>query len=239
LLRATGTVRSNEFWQYLDSLRSLLGMRAVSLAKIFEWLDRFDRPVGIIETGCTRQADSWGGDGGSTILFDKYAQFHPGSAVYSVDIDSGAVTLCRSLVSNRVRLHTGDSVEFLANLADSRPADLPFVDLLYLDSYDVDFENEFPSAFHHMKELVAAAPMIHSETLVVVDDSPSSFTGFFALDGQLHLMGPARPGGKGKFVADYALHIGAERLFDGYQSGWIRMRSGRQADSASSSARMA
>jgi len=229
-------VRSKEFWQYLEGLRSMLGPRTVSFTKTFEWLDRFDRPVGIVETGCTRQADSWGGDGGSTILFDKYAEFHPGTTVYTVDSDTGAVALCRSLVSDRVRVHTGDSVEFLSALADSRPADLPFVDLLYLDSYDVDFDNELPSALHHMKELVAAAPIIHSETLVVVDDSPSSFTGFFGPDGQLHLIGPAKPSGKGKFVADYAQHVGAERLFDGYQSGWIRMRNSRQAGSAPSSA---
>jgi FkbM family methyltransferase len=126
-------------------------------------------------------------------------------------------------------VHTGDSVGFLKGLADAPPADLPFVDLLYLDSYDVNFDDVFPSAFHHIKELVAASPLIHPETLVVVDDSPSSFTGFVGPEGQLHLVTQPKAGGKGKFVAEYAQQVGAEKIFEGYQCGWTRMRGGAGA----------
>ena len=222
-------MKSKEFWQYYETVRPLLGARAMSFARMFEWLDRFDRPVGIVETGCSRQAGNWAGDGGSTILFDRYAEFHPGSVAYTVDIDPAATDMCRSLVSTRVRIHTGDSVGFLKSLSEAPPSDLPFVDLLYLDSYDVNFEDVFPSAFHHMKELVAASPLIRPDTLVVVDDSPSSFTGFIGEGGQVHLVTQPKPGGKGKLVAEYAGHIGAERVFEGYQCGWTRLRGGTSA----------
>lgn len=219
-------MKSEEFWRYYEAIRPLLGARAASFARMFEWLDRFDRPVGIVETGCTRQPGNWSGDGGSTILFDKYAQFHPGSSVHTVDIDPAATGVCRSLVSTRVTVHTGDSVAFLKGLSDAPPADLPALDLLYLDSYDVNFDDVFPSAFHHMKELVAAAPLIHPDTLVAVDDSPSSFTGYLSADGQIHLVTQPKAGGKGKFVAEYARQVGAEAMFEGYQCGWTRMRGG-------------
>jgi FkbM family methyltransferase len=217
-------MKSDAFWQYFSGIRPQLAARANTFGRIFEYLDRFDRPVRIVETGCTRDAGNWGGDGGSTVLFDKYAECHPGSVVYSVDIDPAATALCRTLVSTRVQVHTGDSVDFLKSLADMPPTDFIAIDLLYLDSYDVDFENPHPSAMHHMKELVAVAPLLQPETLVVVDDSPSSFTAVVGEGGQIGLVAPVRVGGKGKYVAEYAQNIRAEKLFESYQCGWIGMR---------------
>jgi hypothetical protein len=217
-------MRSDEFWNFYNTIKPQLAARVGTLTRTFEMLDAIDRPVGIVETGCCRQAGNWAGDGGSTLLFDKYVQCHPGSVVYTVDIDPAATALCRSLVSAHVKVHTGDSVAFLKTLADSPPADLPALDLLYLDSYDVNFDDVFPSAFHHMKELVAIAPLVQAHTLVVVDDSPSAFTGFINAEGQVLLVTPPKTGGKGKLVGEYAQHIGAEKVFDGYQCGWIRMR---------------
>jgi hypothetical protein len=196
---------------------------------MFEYLDSFDRPVGIVETGCVRQPGNWAGDGGSTILFDRYAQAHPGSTVHTVDIDPKATGLCRSCVSACVRIHTGDSVAFLRSLADGAldgPLDTPLrnLDLLYLDSFDWNPNDSFPSAFHHLKELVAVAPLIRAETLVVVDDSPSSMVGFFDSKGAFNLVAQPRVDGKGKLIAEYAAQVGAQPHFSGYQCGWTRMR---------------
>jgi hypothetical protein len=77
-------VRSPEFWHFYETLRSALAHRSQTFALMFEHLDQLDRPVGIIETGCVRIAGNWRDDGGSTVLFDKYAQTHPGSVVHSV-----------------------------------------------------------------------------------------------------------------------------------------------------------
>ena len=130
-------MRSPEFWTFFETTaRPRLTKRAEGFSMIFEYLDRFDRPVGIIETGCTRGSDTWKNDGASTILFDKYAEFHPGSVVYTVDINPNTTSLCRSLVSERVKVETADSVTFLRRLADEPPSDLAFVDLVYLDSYE-------------------------------------------------------------------------------------------------------
>ena len=124
-------MRSDEFWVYFDTLREALRLRANTFATIFQRLDRLERPVVIIETGCTRQPGNWGGDGNSTVLFDRYAGTHPGSKVFSVDIDPGATAACRALVSECVTIHTGDSVGFLRSLADCRTGSLEHLDLVY------------------------------------------------------------------------------------------------------------
>lgn len=223
---APRTMSSTPFWDFFETLRPQLGARAASFALAFQHLDQFDRPVTIVETGCVRQAGNWGGDGGSTILFDRYAQARPGSRVYTVDLSPDATAVCRTLVSTGVTVHTGDSVQFLRGLADAPPEGFAGVDLLYLDSYDVNFADPFPSAMHHMKELVAAAPMLRADTLVLLDDSPSTFTGFVAAAGQLTLVGTPAIGGKGKFVAEYAAHVGAALVHQGYQCAWTGFRAG-------------
>jgi len=215
-------MRSPDFWSYFEVVAGpKLGHRTESFRKIFNYLDRFDRPVGIVETGCVRQKDNWVGDGQSTILFDKYAEFHPDSAVLSVDRDSEATTLCRSLVSHRVYIHNGDSIAYLKSLTDQPPFE--FIDLLYLDSYDLNLDDPMPSAIHHLKELVAIAPLLSAETLVVVDDSPSSFVGVPGANNSFSLIRPPRIGGKGQLIAEYAAAIGAECLFAEYQCGWLRI----------------
>ncbi len=217
-------MRSKEFWQYFNSdVKPLLAARADTFEQMFVHLDQFDRPVGIIETGCTREAGNWAGDGCSTLLFDTYAKHHVGSKIYTVDLDPEATALCQQLVSTNVSVHTGDSVGYLKSLADKPPADMPYLDLLYLDSYDVDFHNPTLSAIHHLKELVAVIPLIRSETLVVVDDSPLSIIAY-SNEGKFALVEPPSIGGKGKFVAEYAEQIGATKQFSSYQCGWTRMR---------------
>ena len=86
------------------ALSPQLAHRTEGFRKVFDHLDRFDRPVGIVETGCVRQQDNWAGDGKSTILFNRYAEFHPRSAVFSVNRDPEAAALCRSLVGGHVRI---------------------------------------------------------------------------------------------------------------------------------------
>jgi hypothetical protein len=217
-------MRSETFWQFFNSeAKPKLAARAETFEKMFTYLDQFDRPVGIIETGCIRQKDNWAGDGGSTLLFDAYAEHHAGSIVYTVDLDAKATAVCQSLVSARVKVQTGDSVAFLKTLADAPPPDMPCLDLLYLDSYDVNFDNPKPSAIHHLKELVAVSPLLRPETLVVVDDSPMTVIGH-SDNGKFSMVSAPRIGGKGKYVAEYAEQIGAVNYFSNYQCGWTKLR---------------
>jgi hypothetical protein len=218
-------MRSATFWHFFDAEAApKLMHRADTFRRTFDYLDRLNRPIGIVETGCVRMKDNWSGDGQSTVLFDHYAKNHEGSLVLSVDIDATATALCKSMVSDRVKVHTGDSVKFLDGLVRALPSETPTIDLLYLDSFDVDLYAPLPSAIHHLKELLAISPLLSPQTLVVVDDSPSM--GFGYVDKSQFVTLPYNPriGGKGLLIADYANAIGVDPYFTGYQCGWIGLK---------------
>jgi FkbM family methyltransferase len=222
-------MRSESFWAYFETIRPHLDTRATNFASIFDYLDTFDHPVKIVETGCVRKAGDWLNDGGSTILFDKYAEFHPGSLVHTVDSDPEAVALCRALTSACVHIHTGDSVAFLKSIADTPGENLETIDLLYLDSQEVDYDNVFPSAFHHLQEYIAVSPLVRPDTLVVIDDAPPVFSGTFNSNQAFRMITRSKIGGNGKLLADYAHKIGAESIFIGQQCGWKNLKANTRA----------
>jgi acetyltransferase-like isoleucine patch superfamily enzyme len=178
----------------------------------------------IIETGCSRKADGDGivygdqvpvdhpwypggsqgpwADGQSTFLFDKFVTMC-GGHVYSVDIDPYNCEVAKKNSSNNVSVFCHDSVSFLRKL-DSILAAPKTIDLLYLDSFDLDWDNPHPSALHHIKELVSAAPFLRRGSVVAIDDN--------LLNGKR---------GKGLYVNEYLRDIGALLLEDAYQSVWI------------------
>ena len=210
-----------EFWKFFETeAYPLLALRQESLKYVFEYLDHLARPVFVVETGCVRHVGTWAQEGQSTILFDRFVSQLPGSVMYSVDIDPRATVLCRNLVSSNVQLHTGDSVAFLRALVRNAPPEFRYIDVLYLDSFDVNFAHPHRAALHHMKELVAVSKLIGPQTLVVVDDSPVEVN--YVLSSETGAL-EAKPfvSGKGKYVADYAEMIGLAPAFTGYQAGWI------------------
>jgi hypothetical protein len=210
-----------EFWKFFETVAyPNLAHRQHSLKYVFEHLDKLARPVFVVETGCVRNVGTWAEEGQSTILFDRFVSPLPGSVMHSVDLDPEATALCKSLVSSNVQLHTGDSVAFLRLLARNPPAGFRHIDVLYLDSFDIDFTNPHPSALHHMKELVAISTLIGPQTLVVVDDAPSESV-FISSNDSITFMYRPVISGKGKYVADYANAIGVRPVFSGYQVGWM------------------
>ncbi|MEI6188174.1 MAG: hypothetical protein WCP46_06725 [Alphaproteobacteria bacterium] len=192
---------------------------------MFEYLDLIIGKIIIVETGCVRNPDPWAmtGEGHSTLLFDQYVKKrNDGSMVFTVDINPESVAVCRTLVSNNVTIYEGDSVSYLNNLSQKLLSEGHFINLLYLDSYDVDFNYWYPSAAHHLKELLSARRAINSNTLVVVDDSPMNANLVLDNEGTYHLDKFYKPivGGKGRLVAEYADQVGAKTLFSHYQHGW-------------------
>jgi predicted O-methyltransferase YrrM len=184
---------------------------------MFEYLDQYPEPVVIVETGCTRKPGNWAGDGQSTVLFDQYVLSRKdGSQVHSVDIDPEAVRICKTLVSDNVSVNVGDSVAYLHKFARSNS----HVHLFYLDSFDVDWNYWFPSAAHHLKELVAIQPILKSDTLVVVDDCMLSGNLLPTEPANYQVIGTPQVGGKGRLVAEYANQVGAKPMFLEYQVGW-------------------
>jgi hypothetical protein len=210
------------FWEYFNGFAApLLQHRTGSFRLAFEHLEKLGRPPCIVETGCVRNQGTFTGEGQSTVLFDKFSECVAGTMVHSVDISPESTGMCKSIVSNRINVHTSDSVTFLRHQCAGLIRPFAHIDLLYLDSYDVDVENPHDSAMHHIKELLAVAPLVNANTFILVDDSPT--TASFFIDGQLKLVTPQRIGGKGKYIASYMENIGSKPLYQGYQAAWLGM----------------
>ena len=176
-----------------------LYQRADGFNLVFAHLESLDQTeYHIIETGTLRNPGNWK-DGQSARLFTEFVEYHNGS-VRSVDIDPAAVDSARaSIQSSKFESTCQDSVLYLATQLD-----LDCVDLFYLDSYDVKWNDDHASAQHHLMEFQVIEPHLKSGSLVVIDDN-SRF-----------LNGNQRTG-KGHYIADYLDAKGIKPLYDAYQ----------------------
>jgi predicted O-methyltransferase YrrM len=184
--------------EYFEDIKPRLNKRSDGFQKIFKYLSGIKTPI-IIETGTYREENNYEGDGCSTLLFDTFVDYH-GGVVVSVDIDPKACQLTKEN-TYFTEVIESDSVEFLGTLEGK-------IDLLYLDSYNIeDWHNDWAPAAHHLKELFAAKNCIKEGTLIVVDDNLTTSGG--------------QRVGKGRLIHELMESLGIEPYFDGYQVGWI------------------
>lgn len=192
---------SNTFLDLFDNKYGpRLAARQRSFRKIMELLE-FKRQAfyTIVETGCYR-AITIEGDGHSTLLFDDFVNYYDG-VVFTVDIDEEACEKCRKITSDKVKIHHGDSVEFLWNFDYDKD-----IDLVYLDSYDIMMDNTrtaHPAMLHHFKELCAIIGKLKTGAIILVDDNMSEDIG------------------KGAYINNFMKNLGYKKIVDEWQIGWI------------------
>ena len=186
------------FREYVGSLP--LAHRRDTFMQMFDYLYGLNKvDYIIIETGCSRQEGlNWTGDGMSTVLFDFFVLMF-GGVFISIDISGDAIECAKRFTSSNVNFICADSVATLAALR-CNPS-ITHIDLLYLDSYDLDWSNPHPSALHHLKELCAVQPLPEGCMLVVDDNSQGR--------------------GKGQYIMEYYDAIDVIPVFNSYQIGYI------------------
>jgi len=173
--------------------------RAPGFDLMFELLEASkQQEYHIIETGTLRNPGNWK-DGQSARLFTEFVEAHQGS-VRSVDIDLGAVENAQNAIKNKCfSAFCSDSVAWL-----NSQSDLDKVDLFYLDSWDVKWENDADSAEHHLKEFLAIEPYLKPGAVVAIDDNSRFLT-------------DNRRTGKGRRIVEYLEQKGINPIFDHYQ----------------------
>ncbi len=124
--------------------------------------DRFP-PLYIIETGTAAHGTA------STYLFDAYVQKY-GGHLWTVDINPACSEAVKPNVSDRTTVITGDSAAFLRKWVDEHPGEQ--IDLVYLDSYDLDFVDPGPAGIHGLNEFNAILPALKAGSLLLIDDTP-------------------------------------------------------------------
>ena len=180
-----------------------------SLADTLRLLD--ERPAVIVETG----SSAWGAN--SSQLFDAYVSTFGGEFT-TVDLRLGPMLKLRPLLTPRSTTACGDSVAFLRRWVRRNPHQK--VDLVYLDSWDLDVENPMPAAAHGFSEYHAIQPALRDGSLLLVDDTPSSLdlyadgdragaAKFYEQTGMLP--------GKGMLLDLHLTNQGVEKVHHGYQ----------------------
>ena len=186
-----------------DGVRGILAdglyNRAVGFDVIFRLLlsqKKFN--FNIVETGTLRTPGNWM-DGQSARLFTEFVDLY-GGQMRSVDIDSEACQAARdAITSTNFSVSLSDSVEWLDSVND-----LNQVDLFYLDSYDVDWNNDTASADHHLKEFKIIQPFIRAGAIVAIDDNS-------------RWVNNNRRTGKGRAIVEYLETQGHLPILDEYQ----------------------
>lgn len=185
--------------QYRRYFRPRLDKRAEGFDMLFQSLQALRRSLLIVETGTLRLPGNWEGDGQSTFMFDALVR-ESGGVLISIDVTNESVDSARKACSSATQLITNDSVSALHALTQVVSKQ---IDLLYLDSFDLDPKDPLPSAIHHALELTAVRPLVGPGTVICVDD--------YAVGSK---------GGKGMIVERFLSNIRAKVLYSGYQKIW-------------------
>ena len=168
--------------------------RQRSLDVLFQETGRRFATPRIVETGTIRAEEDFGGAGFFTYLAGAFVQRH-GGELHSVDLSRENVAFARTwtgIFGDQVSIHQGDSVAFLRSNTDP-------IDVLYLDSLDT---TEPHHTAHCQRELEAALPRLHEQSLICIDDTPWQAGAFT---------------GKGATAVPWLLSHGWRILYGGYQ----------------------
>lgn len=188
----------SDFMRFFDSnMGPKLGVRASTFRAVLREAMHQEVQT-IVETGSLRKEDNWAGDGQSTLIWDAYKRFRGGKFT-TIDLSKEAIELVNKLCPTSGAI-CADSVPTLDKMTGN-------IDLLYLDSFDLNLTLPHPAAMHCMFEFCAALPNLRSGSIVFIDDTPMNDQGII--------------GGKGSYVAQYFKHLGVLPFTSGYQAAWL------------------
>ena len=155
-----------EIYKYNLKQKNGRSERSEQLDSIVKTLkDHFsvEGPINIIETGASH---NWN-DGMMGLFFAQISQ-QTGGKMWMVDIDENIISRAKQIFQDEgitcVEFVVDDSVSFLKKFNDK-------VDLVHLDSWDLDLMNPFPSALHGWREFDAIKDKLTNDTIVIVDDN--------------------------------------------------------------------
>jgi len=105
----------------------------------------------------------------STYLFNEYIKKY-GGRFWSVDTNEYLVYTHQNNMCSGTTLVCNDSVKFINDWVKYNNDKK--IDVVYLDSYDLDWYNYHDSALHGLKEYTALLPSLKKGSLLLIDDTP-------------------------------------------------------------------
>ena len=120
--------------------------------------------ITFFETGSSA---NWGAN--SSLLFDSYVNKFGGKLI-TVDIREDANRYLNSKFSKKSFSFIENSLDFIKTYDQSF---FKTIDLVYLDSYDLDINNPEPSMNHCLQEFLLLDERIKVGSLIAIDDTPN------------------------------------------------------------------
>lgn len=141
-----------------------------------------NRPILVVETGAM-----WSTQGAFTLVFADLIKNHTGGKIVTIDISEEHLNKAKENTkdfSDVIEYILSDSVEYLSSLTKETMSD---IDLLYLDSFDLDALDPLPSEIHHLRELLAVYNHLRQDSIIGVDDNlmPGNWMEWRFPDGQV------------------------------------------------------
>ena len=138
--------------------------------KVYHYFVSLNRPINVLETGCGHYGDCKT-FAPMTYIFADILNNLKGGSLLTVDINENNLNKCKELTktfSHIVNYKLGDSVHVLRNLNEDFVKSL---DLIILDSYDLNLFDPNPSGIHHLQELLMLYNKINKNCLIAIDDN--------------------------------------------------------------------
>ncbi len=127
-----------------------------------------NNPLKILETGSSAYGTK------SSHLFVNYIKKFGGEFT-TVDMNPDIRNQFLPYLKDNIKFVVSDSVEYLSNM---KRTNLKELDIVYLDSYDVDLNNPEPSENHGYNEFYSIEKYLKSGCIVAIDDTPKNFSMF-------------------------------------------------------------
>lgn len=135
-----------------------------TFGKLFELLCG-KKSLNIVETGTSANAVD------SSSLFDAFIRKYGGKFV-TIDIDPTRAFGASERWCENTNAVTSDSAAYLKDWANRHP-NQP-IDVVYLDSWDIEWTAPEPSQQHGINEFNAILPHLADEAYILIDDTPAT-----------------------------------------------------------------
>lgn len=158
------------------------------IKKIYNHFLTLDRPINILETG-SGHCDHTQTFTSMTYIFAYILNSLKGGSLLTIDINETNLNKCKQSTkefSHIINYKLGDSVDVLRNLDENYVKSL---DLVILDSYDLNLFDPNPSGIHHLQELLALYNKLNKNCLIAIDDNyfPDSWIEWRWNDGRTEI----------------------------------------------------
>jgi hypothetical protein len=198
---------NNNILDKINNYKDVGESRLKVINKVYHYFSSLNRPINILETGCGHYGFSEK-FAPMTYIFADILNTLKGGSLLTVDINENNLKKCKELTkdfSHIIDYKLGNSVDVLQNLNTGH---IKSLDLIILDSYDLNLFDPNPSAIHHLQELMIIYKDINKNCLIAIDDNylPGTWVQWIWDNGTVEIFETKdKLIGKGMFCHDFLI----------------------------------